>query len=120
MGEWGIVEGALGENATGSLMVNTVRKFSCGEEAELHQNYLGAGRICLGSCGDSQKVCWAILEAVVMSSLMLICAVAASLAFGVLVAYGVCQVMFRMFRVHATAVARERSTAPSVQVAIEG
>jgi len=55
-----------------------------------------------------------------MSSLMLICAVAASLAFGVLVAYGVCQVMFRMFRVHATAVARERSTAPSVQVAIEG
>ena len=68
----------------------------------------------------SEKVYWAILEAVVMSSLMLICAVAASLAFGVLVAYGVCQVMFRMFRVHATAVARERSTAPSVQVAIEG
>jgi len=59
------------------------------------------------------------LEAVVMSSLMLICAVAASLAFGVLVAYGVCQVMFRMFRVHATAVARERGAA-AVRVAIEG
>ena len=59
------------------------------------------------------------LEVVVMSSLMLICAVAASLAFGVLVAYGVCQVMFRMFRVHATAVARERGAA-AVRVAIEG
>jgi len=43
-----------------------------------------------------------------MGTLMLICAVAASLAFGVLVAYGVCLAMFRIFRVHATAAARER------------
>jgi hypothetical protein len=62
---------------------------------------------------------WAeCLEVGVMGSLMLICAVAASLAFGVLVAYGVCLAMFRIFRVHATAVATERVT--SVQVAIEG
>ncbi len=55
-----------------------------------------------------------------MGSLMLICAVAASLAFGVLVAYGICQVMFRVFRVHATSVAEERVAAPAVRVAIEG
>ena len=55
-----------------------------------------------------------------MVSLMLICAVAASLAFGVLVAYGVCLAMFRIFRVHATAVARERVSGVSgVQMAIE-
>ena len=57
------------------------------------------------------------LEAGVMVSLMLICAVAASLAFGVLVAYGVCQVMFRVFRVHAEAVAKERVAGASVRVA---
>jgi len=51
---------------------------------------------------------------------MLICAVAASLAFGVLVAYGVCQVMFRIFRQHATAVAKERVSGSVVRVAIEG
>jgi len=55
-----------------------------------------------------------------MGSLMLICAVAASLAFGVLVAYGVCQGMFRIFRVHATQVAKARVSAPSVGIAIEG
>lgn len=44
-----------------------------------------------------------------MGSLMLVCAVAASLAVGVLVAYGICQVMFRVFRVHAVAEARSRA-----------
>lgn len=42
------------------------------------------------------------------ASVMLICAVLASLAFGVLVAYGICQVMFRVFRVHSISTARER------------
>ena len=50
-----------------------------------------------------------------MGSLMLICAVAASLAFGVLVAYGICQVMFRIFRVHQTAVAKTRMAAPMMR-----
>ena len=39
---------------------------------------------------------------------MLMCAVLASLALGVLVAYGICQAMFRMFRVHAVNAARSR------------
>lgn len=60
------------------------------------------------------------MEAGVISSLMLICAVGASLAFGVLVAYGVCQVMFRVFRQHATAVAKGRVSASGVGVAVEG
>ena len=39
---------------------------------------------------------------------MLICAVLASLGMGVLVAYGVCVVMFRVFRLHARQVAAEK------------
>ena len=41
----------------------------------------------------------------VTSSIVLIAAVLASLAAGVLVAYGVCIVMFRVFRMHAQQVA---------------
>lgn len=43
-----------------------------------------------------------------MGTLMLVCAVLASLALGVLVAYGLCQLMFRIFRVHAENAARSR------------
>jgi hypothetical protein len=39
---------------------------------------------------------------------MLVCAVLASLALGVLVAYGICQMMFRLFRVHSIATAQQR------------
>ncbi len=53
-----------------------------------------------------------------METMMLVCAVAASLAFGVLVAYGVCMVMFRVFRVHQESVAKTRIAAP-VAVAVE-
>ena len=49
-----------------------------------------------------------------MGSLMLICAVAASLAFGVLVAYGVCQGMFRVFRLHAMADAKSHALTQTV------
>jgi hypothetical protein len=51
---------------------------------------------------------------------MLICAVLVSLALGVLVAYGLCQLMFRMFYVHSISAARqraERKAAVSVQIA---
>jgi predicted phage tail protein len=41
----------------------------------------------------------------VISSIVLICAVLASLAVGVLVAYGVCMAMFGVFRIHARQVA---------------
>ncbi len=50
-----------------------------------------------------------------MGTLMLVCAVLASLALGVLVAYGICQLMFRAFRVHARSAARSRGTAQSLQ-----
>ena len=55
-----------------------------------------------------------------MGSLMLVCAVMASLALGVLMAYGICLGMFRIFRVHALAAARDRVTSSPVRVAVEG
>jgi len=54
------------------------------------------------------------------ASLMLICAVLVSLALGVLAAYGLCQLMFRVFRVHSISAARqraERRAAASMQIA---
>jgi len=51
---------------------------------------------------------------------MLVCAVLASLAVGVLVAYGVCIAMFRVFQMHAQQVAaenRSRNVVASAQVA---
>ena len=44
-----------------------------------------------------------------ISSILLICAVLASLAVGVLVAHGVCIAMFAMFRSHARQVAASRA-----------
>ncbi len=40
------------------------------------------------------------------SSIVLVCAVLASLAAGVLLAYGVCQAMFALFHTHARKVAQ--------------
>lgn len=54
-----------------------------------------------------------------MGSLMLVCAVAASLALGVLVAYGICQAMFRAFRLHAVVEAKTRASA-SVRIPLRG
>ena len=44
-----------------------------------------------------------------MSTLMLVCAVMASLALGVLVAYGTCQVMFRIFSLQVESAAKQRA-----------
>lgn len=55
-----------------------------------------------------------------MISIMLVCAVLASLAIGVLVAYGVCIAMFRAFQMHVQQVAaenRSRSVVAPAQVA---
>lgn len=41
-------------------------------------------------------------------SVLLVCAIAASLGAGVLLAYGICLAMFRLFRIHATQVAARR------------
>jgi uncharacterized protein (DUF2062 family) len=46
-----------------------------------------------------------------MNLLMLVCATLASLAFGVLLAYGVCRGAFAMLRQHAGLVAAERAKA---------
>jgi len=46
----------------------------------------------------------------VVTSIVLVCAVLASLAVGVLVAYGVCLSMFRIFQMHVRQVAAERRT----------
>ena len=40
-----------------------------------------------------------------MNTLMLVCASLASLAFGVLAAYGICRAAFAIFRIHARSVA---------------
>jgi uncharacterized protein (DUF2062 family) len=52
----------------------------------------------------------------VMNLLMLVCAIAASLAFGVLLAYGVCRAAFVAFRQHAGSVAAQRSEAQVASV----
>jgi hypothetical protein len=54
----------------------------------------------------------------VYSSIVLICAVLASLAIGVLVAYGICIAMFKIFRIHArqVAVKSARGVAASARV----
>lgn len=44
----------------------------------------------------------------VILSVLLVCAIAASLGAGVLLAYGICLAMFRLFRIHATQVAARR------------
>jgi len=54
-----------------------------------------------------------------MDSLMLLVgAVFASLALGVLLAYGICKTMFRIFRVYALS-ATKRGQAASVRVSVE-
>lgn len=55
-------------------------------------------------------------QGVVMSSIMLVSAVLASMVFGVLVAYGVCMAMFKAFRMHAKQVAAERSVTATAQI----
>jgi hypothetical protein len=49
-----------------------------------------------------------------MNSLLLVGAVFASLALGVLLAYGICQAMFRVFRVHALSAAKGRLSTAGV------
>jgi len=49
-----------------------------------------------------------------MNTLMLVCASLASLAFGVLLAYGVCRAAFAKLRQHAGHVAAQHATAKLV------
>ena len=54
------------------------------------------------------------------SSIVLVSAVLASLASGVLTAYGICIAMFGIFRIHARQVAAERSAQRVVAQVVEG
>ena len=60
-----------------------------------------------------------MVEEPLISSLMLVCAVLASLALGVLVAYGLCGAMFRFFRVHSQVAARQRLTPGVLEVLLK-
>lgn len=51
-------------------------------------------------------------------TILLVCAVAASLAVGVLLAYAVCLGMFRLFSIHATQVAARRVQTPAAALSI--
>ncbi len=50
-----------------------------------------------------------------MGMLLLVFAVSASLALGVLVSYAICQGLFQVFKMHAISAARSRSHSASVQ-----
>ena len=62
-------------------------------------------------CSVSEAGGLGLKEFCEMGMLMLVCAVLASLALGVLVAYGICHSMFHLFKVHAVSAARSRSAA---------
>jgi len=47
--------------------------------------------------------------------LMLVCASLAALAFGVLLAYGVCRIAFAAVRLHARSIAAQNSSQPEPQ-----
>ena len=54
-----------------------------------------------------------------METLMLLCAILASLALGVLAAYAICQTMFQVFRAHAVSAARTRSAAATQSLRVQ-
>lgn len=90
------------------------------QQQGLSPGYCNCRQIC--NNGFVERLLWRVLargqglnqEYFVYSSIMLICAVLASLAIGVLAAYGVCIAMFNIFRIHArqVAVKSARSVAP--------
>jgi hypothetical protein len=79
-----------------------------------------------GNCGyQAERGRWpedaeSFKGVVVNSSIVLVSAVLASLAVGVLVAYGICMAMFGVFRIHARQVAAERSAQSVVARVVEG
>ena len=50
-----------------------------------------------------------------MTTVVLICAVLASLAGGVLLAYAICSAMFNVFRIHSIQVAQQRAARREAQ-----
>jgi hypothetical protein len=56
------------------------------------------------------------LSEALVETIMLICAVFASLTLGVLASYMLCQGMFRVFRVHSLAAASRRVGSPTASI----
>ncbi len=52
--------------------------------------------------------------------MMLFGAVAGALALGVLMAYGVCQIFFRLMRMHAISSSTDKAAAPVASVGVAG
>ena len=50
-----------------------------------------------------------------MTTVVLICAILASLAGGVLLAYGICSAMFNIFRIHSMQAAQQRAALREAQ-----
>jgi uncharacterized membrane protein SpoIIM required for sporulation len=55
-----------------------------------------------------------------VTSIVLVCAVLAAMAAGVLIAYGVCHAMFALFRIHARQVGRSSADVVSAPQVVEG
>ena len=53
-----------------------------------------------------------------IATMMLVCAVAASLGVGVMLAQVICVVMFRVFRMHATQVAARRKPTAAARLGV--
>lgn len=49
-----------------------------------------------------------------MNLLMLVCASAAAMAFGVLAAYGICRIAFSILRIHARSIALGSQAKPQI------
>jgi hypothetical protein len=56
----------------------------------------------------------------VSTSIVLVCAVLASMGAGVLVAYGICYAMFALFKIHARYVAVRTSSGLTTVQVVEG
>ncbi len=79
----------------------------CRAPAVVDQTYECLCPECLGSVGHSIAGLLGTGVAEVMT-LMLVVAVLASLSAGVLLAYGICVAMFKVFRIHSIQVAQQR------------
>ena len=68
----------------------------------------------IGAKADSQpNLEFCCKEQIQVSSILLVSAVLASLASGVLISYGLCYGMFFVFRIHSIQVAQQRASAKS-------
>lgn len=78
------------------------------------QQTQGPGFATIASAGMTAGGCKVTL------TVLLVCAVIASLGVGVLLAYGICLALFRLFRIHATQVAARRVVPAAIALGVIG